>query len=389
MSRKLNGVVLLLAITLVGCQYFPTLDTVAPDRRKEYRKAQTLDDLEIPPDLTADSIQDTMAIPGGLPEGVTTLSAYAEEKESRSRAKREGTAGSTAAGGAGVIALESLPDEQWLIVKGKQSDVWPRLREFWAKKNYVLDLDDEELGVLETDWVETRTSSGTVLRDKYKVFTEPGAQPGTTALFVSHVGEVQVLNEGTLAWQARSDGVELEQQAVAQLKAYFGGGTTAPGAVAVAATSAALSYDGQPVGAPAPAKLAELVSVGDGKVYLTVLEEFSNAWPHTAMALDEAGLMTDDKDRIRGVYYVRYSEDMQPPAAASEDKEGLLSKLAFWKGDKDQSPAGEQYVLSLTSVGDNTEMVILDEDGEWDSSVGAGHILSLLEEQFNQGSFIP
>ena len=80
---------------------------------------------------------------------------------------------------------------------------------------------------------------------------------------------------------------------------------------------------------------------------------------------------------------------MQPPAAASEDTEGLLAKLACWKGDKDQSPAGEQYVLSLTSVGDNTEMVILDEDGEWDSSVGAGHILSLLEEQFNQGSFIP
>ncbi|MCI0400245.1 MAG: outer membrane protein assembly factor BamC [Gammaproteobacteria bacterium] len=382
----------LLTLVLVGCQYFPTLDAVAPDRRKEYRKAETLDDLEIPPDLSAESIQDTMAIPGGLPKGTTTLSQYEEQKESRARAKQGGAEGVAGASPASAIALESLPDEQWLVVKGEQADIWPRLSEFWVKQNYVLDLDDVELGVLETNWVEKRTNAGTMLRDKYKVFAEPGAQPGTTALLVSHEGEVQVSSNGTLTWQERVDGVDLEKQAVAELKAYFGGGTTAPETMAVATGAAAQSphsMGAEPVAAPVPIKLAELVSVGDGKVYLTVREEFSNAWPHTEVALDKAGLTIDDKDRLRGVYYVRYNDTVQAPkAAAEENKGGILSALSFWKDD-DQSPAGAKYVLSLTGVGDKTEMVVLDKDGDWDASAAAGHILSLLQEQFNQGALIP
>jgi len=60
----------IIAILLPACS---SLDKVLPDTRTEYEKAESLPDLEIPPDLTADAINDSMMIPGE--RGRASLSA--------------------------------------------------------------------------------------------------------------------------------------------------------------------------------------------------------------------------------------------------------------------------------------------------------------------------
>ena len=66
MSNSARLSVVLLAVSLGACsKIIPKLDEVIPDNRQDYVKAQTLPDLEVPPDLSTEAIRDRMAIPEG------------------------------------------------------------------------------------------------------------------------------------------------------------------------------------------------------------------------------------------------------------------------------------------------------------------------------------
>lgn len=54
---KLSLILFMIPALLGGCALFP-------DNSKEYQQAESMPDLEIPPDLTKDAVTDRMAIPG-------------------------------------------------------------------------------------------------------------------------------------------------------------------------------------------------------------------------------------------------------------------------------------------------------------------------------------
>lgn len=118
---------------------------------------------------------------------------------------------------------------------------------------------------------------------------------------------------------------------------------------------------------------AEVLEAGEGKVYLALPEDFASAWTSLGSALNKAGLEIEEEDRARGIYYVRYSG--AEGGSADKKEQGLLSRLAFWKKDDGWS----HYQLSLTGVGDKTEVVILDQKGNWDTSAEAGKILNRIQ----------
>lgn len=115
----------------------------------------------------------------------------------------------------------------------------------------------------------------------------------------------------------------------------------------------------------------QLLDAGEGKTFLILPEGFASAWESLGSALDKAGLELEDKDRARGVYSVRYSGGKG--RSASKKEKGFFSRLAFWKDDS------TYYLLSLTGVGDKTEIVILDQKGNWDSSTEAKEILNRIQ----------
>ena len=131
--------VLIFIMTAVSCSYVPKLDNILPDKRTEYKKSESLPDLEVPPDLTAEAINDSMSIPN---EGAS-LSEYQKRR----------SGGGTSSQAAPVTAAADS-DEQWISVIGNNENIWPRLRNFISEQGYSLDLDDAELGVLETTWSE-------------------------------------------------------------------------------------------------------------------------------------------------------------------------------------------------------------------------------------------
>lgn len=355
---------LLLVSMLVGCsRLIPKLDEVLPDRRTEYKKSKSLPDLEIPPDLTTDAIQDRMAIP--TPGETASFSTFQERAAER---KREQELERSESG-----AIKLLENEHVLAVQGATVQIWPQLREFFSGLGYGLELDDEELGVIETKWNENQEE---LLRDKFKVFAEPGQEAGTTLLYVSHRGEELVPQGDKLVWQARARDIALERRVVEQLEQRLGGVGGDSGQVAAAPAqqspqASAASPDMQAAPAAAGSGRAELISVGGGKVYLAIAEDFDKAWDSTAAALGKAGITVDQEDRGRGVYVIRVPESEQ------NKKSGVFSKLKFWGGD-----AG-QLQLSLTGVGDKTEVVVLNKDGQWETGDVAGQLLDRLNRELN------
>ncbi|MGD2084474.1 MAG: outer membrane protein assembly factor BamC, partial [Chromatiales bacterium] len=108
---------------------------------------------------------------------------------------------------------------------------------------------------------------------------------------------------------------------------------------------------------------------------LTINEEFSRAWRITGVALDRVGFAVEDRDRSRGLYFVRYDDPF-----AGEENRGFLSKLAFWRDDKNIDKEN-QYLVNLRPQGATTEVVVLNKDGERSNSDTAKRILTLIHEQ--------
>src|SRR5438477_10674831 len=97
-------------------------------------------------------------------------------------------------------------------------------------------------------------------------------------------------------------------------------------------------------GAPLQSR-AELKKGGDGNELLKVYEPFDRAWRRVGLALDRVGFTVEDRDRQKGLYFVRYA-DADSDMKRKDAEKGLLSKLAFWKSD-DKGVKAEQYRVHI------------------------------------------
>ena len=70
---------------------------------------------------------------------------------------------------------------------------------------------------------------------------------------------------------------------------------------------------------------ATLARSADGEVSLDLVDDYSRAWRRTGLALDRVGFTVQDRDRSRGLYFVRYVDPLK-----DTEKKGFLSKLKFW-----------------------------------------------------------
>jgi outer membrane protein assembly factor BamC len=125
---------------------------------------------------------------------------------------------------------------------------------------------------------------------------------------------------------------------------------------------------------------AALTKQSDGTERLDVLEPFDRAWRRVGLALDRVGFTVEDRDRQKGLYFVRYADTEKDMARVDAEKPGLLSKLAFWKSNATKVTA-EQYRVLITQGGERSQVQVLGKDGSSDRSPTARRILSLLHEQ--------
>ena len=374
------------AALLAGCsKLVPKLDEVLPDNRVEYRKSKTMPDLEVPPELTTDAIRDRMAIPEG--GDTATYSTYQERVAERKKQQELERSANE--------AVRVLDNEHLLAVSGAIPQIWPQLVGLMqGQLGYELELNDEELGIIETVWIENEEA---LRREKFKIFAEPGEEAGTTVLYISNRAEELTQQSGEMVWVATTRDVEREKILVARVRETLGMGA-GEAATASADTPVARAYPLEGAAATATAEAsatasaaaedetsdtidpgegkASLVSAGAGKVYLSVQEGFSAAWRSTGAALERSGYDVDQADKDRGIYYIRV-----PAREGEVEKRGVMAKLKFW--DKEEA---HELQVNLTGVGEKTELVVLDKEGRWETGNVAERVLQRLAREMNRAS---
>jgi outer membrane protein assembly factor BamC len=160
---------------------------------------------------------------------------------------------------------------------------------------------------------------------------------------------------------------ELEAEFLERLMLAFG--TTAPKAAEAVATM---------INAPDRARIEKS---RDGQAQLVVDDAFDRAWRRVGLALDRTGFTVVDRDRSKGLYFVRYSD---PDLAAPRKKDDgwlakTISQIQFWKTDPVTKP--EQYRVVVTQADPRSLVTVQDPAGVADGSPNGEKILALLKDQ--------
>jgi len=363
------GLLTLAALSVVGCGS-SSVNDILPDRRPDYKRTITLDALEVPPDLTSSTIDDSLVVPELGPAGTASFSDYSRERSD------------------GTIVRASLlpqPDQvrmqrdgqkRWLVVDKPPAEVWPTLKQFWEDNGFLLVTESPTTGVMETEWAENRADIPedplrTIIakglgdniysaptRDKYRARIEPGEQPGSTDIFLTHYGVAEV-QRGTaeVVWETRPQDPELEAEMLRRLMVFIGVSDD---------RVQQLLADRRGT----PGQRAVIRQSPDGYTYLYVEEALPKAWKLVGLTLESNNFLVEEADRSRGQYIVRYQEPGEGP------DEGLLSSLAFWQDEPGEVP----YTIRLESEQRFvTQVVVLDEDGEHSRSETGRNILEALQ----------
>ena len=378
MSFVSRGASLLLVVALVGCS------SIIPESKKvEYKTAGKAPSLEVPPDLVAPARDDRFAVPDIGGKGGATFSAYQAERSPEGRAAR----GSDVLPNVDKTRIERSGNQRWLVVAGTPDKVWGTVKEFWQENGLLVKVEMPEAGVMETDWAENRAklpldfirnTLGKVLdslystgeRDKFQTRLEPGAEEGTTEIYISHRGMVETLvgksTDYQTKWEPRPADPELEAEFLRRLMIRFGSAEKR----ATAALAAAQERQ---------VERAKIVRAADGTNQLEMQERFDRAWRRVGLALDRVGFTVEDRDRSKGLYFVRY---VDPEADASSKKDdGWLSKLNPFKGSDKAELSKMQYRILVADAGGTAKVQVLSREGGLDASDTAKKILGLLHEQ--------
>ena len=367
---------LVLAMAAAGCS-----GSLFESKKIDYKSTavQTVPRLEVPPDLVAPTKDDRFAVPDVGGKGGATFSAYTAERSPQAVAAAQ----SDVLPAVDKTRIERAGNERWLVVAGSPDKVWDVVREFWQETGFIISVERPEAGVMETDWAENRAKIpqdglrslfgrvidslySTAERDKFRTRLEPGSQPGTTDIFVSHRGMYETyVTEGRdqTRWQPRPPDPDLEAEMLRRLMVRFG--VDEKRAAAAVAEAQAKSAD-----------KARIVRSSDGGGSLEVDESLDRAWRRVGLALDRVGFTVEDRDRSKGLYFVRYVDP-----EVDKKEESVLGKLAFWKGKSADAEAPTQFRVFLRDDGVRTSVQVLSREGGVDRSETGRKILGLLHEQ--------
>jgi len=366
------------AAALVGCK---STKSLIEGPKVDYKSAGELPPLEIPPDLTAPRRDNRYVVPE-TGKSTTTLSAY-QSGQRQVRVKGQSDVLPTV----DDMHIERAGNERWLVVDRQTPEqLWPIVKDFWQENGFLVSSAKPEAGVMETDWAENRAKLpqdwlrsalgslvsqlySTAERDKFRTRLERTPNGRGTEIFISHRGMQESFTEGgqasTTVWQPRDPDPTLEAEFLRRLMVRLGAQDEQ--AKQLIATSKA-----QP-------ERAALKKATDGSEMLEVFEPFDRTWRRVGLALDRAGFTVEDRDRTKGLYFVRYAD----PEAEMDKKDsegGWLSKLAFWR-TKDTEIKAEQYRVAIEQQRASSEVRVVGKDGAAENSATAHRILSLLHAQ--------
>lgn len=339
------GIYSAVLVSLLGCNALGL-----GNKRIDYRAgAVQAPSLEVPPDMSVPEADDRYKVAGA--EGTTTYSAYS--KGEAASPARSGVLPKVAG-----VTLERSGTQRWLKVEDKAENVWPVVKAFLQENGLNIEREDQAAGTIETEWAENRAKIpqdglrsiiGKVFdglyssneRDQYRIRLERVGD--ATEVHVTQYGREEVIDadQNSTSWKARPNDPELEAEFLQRLMVRFGS-SPVQAATAVAAA---------PGAAPAASTgKATLLQVFDGSNVIVIDDPFDKSWRRVGLAIERAGYAVEDKDREKGVYFLR----------SVKAEKGWMDKLQFWKDDAEEEI---RYRVGVKDGGASCEVSVTDQNG--------------------------
>lgn len=327
--------------------------------------AKKVNPLDVPPDLTQLSRDTRYAVPG------SSVSAS-------SMANNKGPSVATVAPKqVNDVRIEREGPQRWLVVDRPAEMVWPIVQAFWKENGFTYTLEQEQLGLLETDWAENRAkipqdlirrSIGKLFdglystgeRDKFRTRIERNNKGGVD-IFISHRGMIEEYQDQTKTrtiWQPRASDPQLEAEFLSRLMIKLG----------VSKESAQVAT--APTGSQTTEKLS--TQIENGITTLVLSESFDVAWRRVGLALDRTGFTLEDRDRSKGTYFVRFVN-------TSKQDKGFFSGLF----SKESAPTGPlKYRVVITAAGaGKSNIQVHNNDGQAENSPNTQRIIKLISDE--------
>jgi outer membrane protein assembly factor BamC len=330
--------------------------------------AQRAPSLDIPPDLTQLSRETRYVVPG------TAVSASNYQTGQPTQAVQ------TAAVSVGDVRIERAGSQRWLVVNRPADKLWGPVRDFWLESGFLLSQDQENLGIMETDYAENRaklpqdfirSALGKVLdglystgeRDKFRTRLERRTDGGTE-IYVSHRGMVEILTGAksgsssgdSTVWQPRPADPELEAEFLRRMMVKLG---------VTQEQSKAL------VAAGAPKQTSRIATVNNQPV-VQLDEGFERAWRRVGLALDRTGFHRR-RPRPQQRHLLR-----SLCRACREQRRAWLLQQAVQQLPCCRAPL--KYQITVKSQGESSTVAVLNAQGAPEASANAQRIVQVIAD---------
>jgi len=364
--RQLSRILLFLSMILLSA-----CGTLSNTPKVDYRSSSTLPPLEVPPDLSAPETGPVLPVSaaGSIGKVATTAQRPA-----------------TVLPDFPNVAVRTDGRERWLEIKASPDLAWNKVIQFWAKEQIPLIKREKNLGIVETDWLENIALLGggfdrslrkifgsvvtTGVKDKYRTRLEKSRKSGITEIYLTLQSLVEVVTPGrtptqmeNASWKPAPPDPSLEAEMLKRLLVFLG--TSKQQAVA----KIAAAKPDQPT--------VSVKKTGNQQIEsLHLAENFERGWRHVGLALDRLGFTVVDRNRQKGIYYIRY---IDPESIKAQKDSSFLSKFF---SNKPATVEG-RYRIQLTGSGNNTVVSVIVDGEQANAGKTVQRIYKLLAEKLH------
>jgi len=323
------------------------------DVKINYYADKSVSSLEIPPDLTKPSYENSFRLSEYVQdydENIVNLSGI-EAKKTKPQILVEPV----------DINVKKSGNRRWLVVQKDPETLWSLSKQFLKENGFVIKYSNKKIGVMETDFLENKPEipakslgffrsmmAATVENvsytlpsvDMYRIRIEPLSSGKASEVHLSLNSMTEVItgsgsNETTL-WQEKPKDLSLETKMLFSLMVYLG--------------SESANAREKIINASEEGKvLVELKDGINGYAKLVFQNDITETWDNLSWAIGEANIKLDDKDIKEKSFYIK---------VARTSDQGIMTKIF---GDE---AVQKTYQLLLKQIKNNATEIIFNDISE-------------------------
>ena len=311
-------ITLFLAVSLSSCSMFGGSDGYFPEKKYDFLDEEVESDISLPGSLSNPNTENHYPV-GDLED----IEGKIEVPKPRQI---------FASSGNSSVQLRRLGELMWIYIETLPSTSWPISKNYWDTSIYEVTKADPNTGEIDIDFDQN---------SKLQMRVEHGIKEASTEIFLYQIDK----SDGTIM-----SNPELLQSEMSNIVEYF--------------AESISSFTGTSLAAQNLNEMKKAsIFTEDGKTVIALDLNFDRAWSSVSKALVEANIVTNDRDRTKGIFFVSYSQ---------EEDRGLFG--LFGRRSETVNPEeiiiGEESEFEITITEENNKTFVraISKDGNIESS---------------------